>query len=327
MVAAILDGQMKWSGDRDEEGHRTYKITHRVEAAFTDGPWNVMNATGLPLVGSYWNFDGDSDPWAFCYPTMKVTPEINDGEKNKYWRVEQTFSTKPLNRCQDESIEDPLLEPQKVSGSFVKYTQEATRDRFGQSIVNSAHEHYRGPRVEFDHNRPTVRIEQNVASLGLDTFSQLIDHVNDSPMWGLPARTVKLSNVSWERKLHGICNFYYTRIFDFDINYFTFDRKVPDEGTKVLHGHWASQDDTGTGGETGWVLDNINGSPPDPNNPQHFDRFKDRRGENARTLLDGAGKPLEGSAMGTGGTTDPIVFTIEYYPESNLLALGVPTSF
>jgi hypothetical protein len=42
-----------------------------------------------------------------------------------------------------------------------------------------------------------------------------------------------------------------------------------------------------------WVLDTIGGALPDPANPQHFDRYKDRNGENTKVILNGAGIPAD----------------------------------
>lgn len=289
MVMRIKDGATTWSMTRDSDGNREYKIAHLV---FTDdpgdGPAMALNTPGLPLPGSEWAFDNDSDMWAYCLPTASVTPLVDNGEANTHFRVEQTFSTKSQEgknqRCNDTQVEDPLLEPQKISGSFTRFSEEATHDLWGRPILSSSLEMIRGPQVEFDRNRPVVRVEQNVAYLGIELFSRMIDTVNDRPMWGLARRCVKLSNVTWEKKFYGRCYIYYTRNLEFEINYDTYDRYVLDEGTKVLHGHW----DATTGD---WVLDNIAGSPPNRFNPQHFDRFKDRNGENARAVLNGFGLP------------------------------------
>lgn len=325
MTASLInEGLWTWSLTRDSEGHREYTVVHRVTADKLDGPQTVMNTPGLPTIGSIWNFDNDSDAWAFCWPNMQVTPGLK-GQAQTEWKVEQLFSTKPLSRCQDESIEDPLLEPQKVSGSFVKYTKEVTHDKDNIAILTSSHEAIRGPQAEFDHNRPTVRIQQNVAALGLETFSEMVDTVNDDTLWGLAARKIKLSNVSWERVLFGLCNFYYTRTFEFDINFSTFDREVLDEGTKVLNGHWDTT--AGTGGTGGWVLDDIDGIAPDRDNPQHFMRAIDRSGNPIKIILDGNGEPSDADIAGTGTTGSPGTIDIQYYSESNFLLLGIPTSF
>lgn len=400
-MAAKLGGRRTWGGKKDDDGHREFNIEHHVYTDDPqDGPAIAMNCPGLPLPGAIWNFGNDIYIWAFCYPSMECNIfQEEEGSPNKDWLIKQKFSTKPLRRCQDTEIEDPLLEPQGISGGFIKYTKEATRDRFGRLIRSSSHEVIRGPGVEFERNRPTVVIEQNVLFLGLEDFSQQIDHVNDSLLWGCPPRCVKLSDISWKRKLYGVCNYYYTRVFTFDVDFETFDRDVPDEGTKVLNGHWRfSRIGTETGGfflklytplfnddgipigkqsfttsplsntataadvsneiqsligtgnctasggplpepidveflgdfalmnmdpisvgsslyeiktvqngnsvandiqriqpfgPNSWIVDRIDGKQPDWKNPAHFIRFKDRNGENARTLLDGRGLPAE----------------------------------
>lgn len=289
-MTAVLHGRRRWSGSRDAEGHREYKLLSLVRHDPLDGPNVVMNAPGLALPGSFWSFGNDIDIWAFCLPTMTVSPApgVKENQKYKWSVVEQTFSTKPpqlqFQRCNDTNIEDPLLEPPKISGSFVKYQEEATHDRFGNPILTSSWEQLRGAQVEFDSNRPQVVISQNVPVLDLALFSSMVDCVNDAPMWGVDRRMVKLSDAKWERKYYGTCYVYYTRTMTFDINFLTFDRDLLDEGTKCLRGQWNKT--TGL-----WDLIKINGADPDPTNPTHFDRYKDKNYENARVILDGGGKP------------------------------------
>jgi len=336
MTITVLSGQRTWSLQRDDEGHRTYTIKHLVKSEITDGPANVIQAAGLPQIGDQWNFDGDLDVWAFCRPSARVSiHQEKEGDPNRWWVVEQTFSTKPLKRCQDETIEDPLLEPQRVSGSFIRQTEEAQRDRFGDLIVNTAFELFRGPNVEFDVSRPTVSIEQNVADLELPLLAEMANTVNDTTLWGLPPRTIKISSIAWERVLYGVCNFYFKRKFEFDINYDTFDRELLNEGTKALHGEWAKDAadlanacrGAGTANSqpagSDWKLICIDGEAPDPSNPQHFSRYKDRNGENTRCLLDENGEPLPLSA----GTQliDPLYITVEKYIETDFTLLGLPT--
>lgn len=305
-------GVIDWSEDTDAEGQRTYKLTHRVELDDpAEGPEKALNTPGLPLVGSFWlpeatggdpNFE-DRDEWAICTPQWSARPEYNK-EKNVWWKVTQVFSTQPTTRCQDATVEDPLLEPQKISGSFVKYTEEVAFDKDGNLITNSAHELIRGPQVQFDKNKPTVRIQQNVSDLQLPLVAALIDKVNNADLWGLSTRMVKLSNVSWERKFNGTCVCYFTRSLEFDIDFNTFDRVVLDEGTKAL-GHW--DPDTGD-----WVTEG------DATNPGDFNRYKDKRGENARVILDGAGIPVENE-------DEAESIEIQFYQEANLLLLEIPT--
>ena len=294
-MVAIARGFTDWSLSIDKDGHRDYRLLWEVDTTSNaDGPAVVANAAGLPTVGTTWAFGNDVDLWAFCWPNWVISPVLTK-EANRQWTVEQVFSTKPLNRCQDNSIENPLLEPDRINGSFVRYVKEVTQDRFGEPLKTSSHELIRGAIAEFDHNRPTVTVEKNLASLPLVSFAPMIDSVNDATLWGLPARCVKLSNASWRRHLYGTCTYYYTVTYEFDIDYYDFDRKAIDEGTKVLS----------KGG--------------DKTKPQDFELYKDRNGENTRVLLDGNGEPLKDDA-------EPVEIDISYYRESNLMTLGIPAS-
>lgn len=283
-------GPTNWTVTRDAEGHREYKIMFQVKAdSQFVGPNEVLNTAGLPQVGDQWALGDDADEFAWCLPTAKASPRLTK-EANYFWDTEHTFSTKPpaadKQRCNDTQIEDPLLEPQKISGSFTETKWEASTNRFGVPITTSSWEQIRGPQVEFDITKPTVKIEQNVPVLALPVLARMGNTVNAFPLWGMAPRHIKLSKISYERKFFGKCSVYFTRSLEFDIDTSTagFDRDVLDEGTKVLNGHWDA-----TTGE--WVLDNIDGAAPDPTNPKHFIRFKDKNGENARVVLNGAGLP------------------------------------
>lgn len=288
-MAGKIVGRTEWGCTVDDENHREYKITFDIETTdVNDGPFIVMQTPGLPKPGSVWKVGNDLDMWAWCRFNSTIKSRISK-EKGIWWQVEKTFSTKPLTRCQDEEIKDPLLEPPKISGSFVKYTEEAVKDRHGKEITNSAHEQIRGPKNEWDMGDPVIRIEQNVATSyqAVVLPAALANHVNSGKLWGLGPRTIKLVPGPWERKFHGLCYMYFTRVLEFEIKYDTWDRDILDEGTKVLHGEWHRT--TGL-----WTLKNIGGKLPDKSNPAHFDRAVDKKGNPLHIVLDGEGKPVEG---------------------------------
>lgn len=318
MAVTALDGhgnlmRRVWEGERDDDGHRTWTVKHQVSSTSKlDGPSTVMACSNLPQIGDLWNFGNDNDTWAFCWPTMNVKYLSGpvEGEPSYYWEVTQKFSTKPMHRCNTTQIANPISEPFLISGSFVKYTKEVQYDHFGHSIRSSSHEQVHGPGVEFDFNRLSVKIGWNVASMNILNVASFVDTVNDSTLWNMPARCVKLSNYSFERVLYGVCTFYYKQNLEFDIDFNTFDRQLLDEGYNCLNGEWAKgPTDPGlTTYRNGsplpagslWKLLPMNpaeiaagGSPvyPDRSNPQHFTRYKDRNGEMARCILDGNGEP------------------------------------
>lgn len=288
-MAILSNGQLDWRLTRDSAGYRTYHAKFLVEVNSSEGPFAALNCPGLPLPGTPWLIDSDSDLWVWCTPEASVSPR-QTSEPNRFFEVELTFTNKPpgdgKQRCQDQQMEDPLLEPAKVSGGVSNYSEEATHNRFGIPITNSAWEQIRGPQVEFDAGRETIRIEQNVAT-PLQAYilpSQLKHKVNIAPIWGFGRRQVKLSSYTWERRFYGQCYVYYNRVLEFDTNPLTFDRDLLDEGTKALRGRWNKT--TGN-----WDLQHIAGELPNPNNPTHFDRFLDRNGNPSSVILNGAGLP------------------------------------
>lgn len=280
-----LHGPSKWSGTRDHEGYVEYEVVNLVEADPTDGPANVMNTPGLPVPGSVWRLDADVNIEAYCKQDARIEM-VREAEPNTQWKVTQKFSNKgDEKRCKDQQVGNPLMEPQKISGSFSKQTVEATTDRFGNFLLNSSQEQLRGAQVEFDESRPSVKIEQNVPLLELALIQQAKDCVNAFDMWGLPPRTIKLSGISWDKKYYGQCNSYYSRTFDFEINLNTWDRDLLDEGTKVLNGEWSKVN-------ANWEVKNLPGGiVPNRFNPAHFIRFKDRHGAESKVVLDGFGLP------------------------------------
>lgn len=312
MATRLLPGIRTWSMDQDENGDRVYRAVYRVvsDAPGKDGPQQVLDTAGLPEYGEIWLIENDEDIWAFRRQPIKVTPVTGENDLTAQWDVEVEFTTKAdAKRCMEERNTDPLLIPDRISGGSVKYVEEATRDRFGQPIKYSSHEQIRGSQIEFDANRHRITVEQNVPQLELALVNSMLDTVNDSYLWGMPPRTVKLSDFKWTRKFYGLCEVYFERTLEFDVDPRTFDRDILDQGTKVLNGHWGVFAGTGSATESDWVLDNINGAAPDPANPQHFIRAKDRNGENITLPLNGAGLPA-GLLVSNGVRSGPFYVSV-----------------
>lgn len=338
MAATLLPGQRTWSMEKDDEGHRTYTIAYRVEVGSSlDGPSVALTASGLPTIGNYWVLDNENDPWAFCTPGVKISPVV-DGEPNTFFDLEYTFTTRPIRQDptnfsdsgldgsgipggggtpsspSGSGVENPLQIPDRVSGSFNRYTEEITKDWLGLPVLNSAHEQLRGPTVEFDKNRMSVRIEQNRSNLQLPLLLSMIDTVNDRVMWGFGIHQIKLSSAPWERKYFGPGVKYYTRTLEFEIRSEGFDREVLDEGTKALNGHW------GAGGN--WVLDNL-GQLAAPRAPDLSVRFvadgSEVPGEDALTpdvygyrvtATDSLAGETKASAFREVDTNDPNIYSV-----------------
>jgi hypothetical protein len=256
-MATVLTGQREWKGRREDDGNYSLQVTHRVLCNPGEGPYAALMAEGLPQPGDRWRFNidphtgaaGEQLIWAYCGMGSDAEQQTGDGspgwDNASYWDVSQTFSTKPPERKQPAG--DPLLEPQKVTGSFSRTSKEALNDRFGIPITNSAWERFHGQQVEFDSGHAVVNVEQNVAELNLPALAAAYQTVNGLPLWGMPARTIKLSGVSWDPHDYTRTDpatgaptpaRYYTRKFEFEANWEGWDRNLLDEANKVLHGHW-----------------------------------------------------------------------------------------
>lgn len=305
MTCSVWNGGLRdWTGTRDDDGFREYSLKLLIYAdSAMDGPQQAMNAAGTPTIGSFWNFGNDSDPWAFCLPSMTTRrhPQIKEGDPGYWWINEYKFSTKPrTKRCQDTSIENPLEEPPKISGNFSKTTRPLRKDRDGNIPQSSSHEPITG--IEKDKGMPRVSIEINDAGLGLNVFSQFVDTVNDAPLWGVPAGGVKLSDVSFSRQLYGTCNFYYTKRFEFEIDMDGWSMKdIADRGYKH------------------YLVDVYGGEKA---NPDNFFVIRDKKGAippHPTMLKDGEINPDPAG--------DPqFIPELFPYPEANFLLLGIPSS-
>jgi hypothetical protein len=286
MTMKLRDGCVYLDGGRDKDGFRTWNVKHLVLSDAPIGPATALTCAGLPLPGEMYLFDDDIDTWAYCTLEAKVSA-ANSGKKHKEYWIEQPFSSNPNTKwCKDQQIDDPLLQPPKISGNFVRYTEEATFDRFGQLLLTSSWEKISGPESEFDADRIQIEIEQNVLDLNLPLLIAMSNTVNAYPLWGAAERIIKFNAGPWSMNFYGQCHKYFTRKLIFEAKKDGWDRVVLDEGSKVLAGDWPPITQ-----EAKWNLRLIKGAKPNPMNPAHFIRFKDREGNYARTVLDGAGKP------------------------------------
>ncbi|GIW60118.1 MAG: hypothetical protein KatS3mg087_1184 [Patescibacteria group bacterium] len=300
MAIKSVRGPVKIEASRDDEGHRSYSVWFKVEvdnASGIDDPSILIDAPGLPQVGDPYAFSWavGSDPAALCTFETDVEAFEQESDKPIYYLVKKVFSTKPRRRCSDESIQNPLLEPPQISGSTVSKRKTILIDRDGLPYISSSGELLVGSDTEIDDDDWEINISFNTASLFLGIVNSLRQHVNDAPLWGLPAETIKFSRYSFERLVYGTCFVYYRHNMTFQIRD-SWAHKLQDRATmKLLDGG-------------------------DPTNPDHWVRAKDKTGENLPMLaLDINGKPIVNTA-----TQTPRVIVRNPYPKGNLLLLGIP---
>lgn len=350
-MAAEYLGHATWEGEMDDEGHRDYVLRCKISTLPGEGPATVLTCPSpAPQPGQLWLFSGsgfsDTDVWAYRTLKTKVRPhpKYKEGDKGRartIWYADYHFTTRPRKKCSEERIEDPLLEPQRVSGGSVRKKKHATLDKDGLPIVYSSGEAVTGPAVEFDRSDSKITVRQNVAALEGYLVESMLDTLNDAPLWGYPIGWVKFSSWNWEKNYHGQCSIYYTRTFEFEISP-EHDRTVLDESNKCLKGDWDRDPDSAT--YKRYVLDEsvqedydfaVDNEMPEVvyEKPSNVVRFKDWFGENSKTLLNGYGKPYRFPEDDEVEPPDPAAeddltrgeITIAYYRQANLLLLGIPS--
>lgn len=292
-MAATALGILDWPVERDESGHREYTLKILVAALTTDGPTAILAASGLPSVGSSWVYGGvDID--ATCRADFRCTPVVT-GEPNDLWIVECPFRSKPVQTCADVEAGNPLLEPPEIGGTFAKYRRKLRQDRNGDPLVNTAWEPIEGEIVEVEDPRPTVRIGRNVSALDLATVTAILRTapLNDSPLWGIPARHLRFSNYTFTRKYFGMCSVYYTEEMEFEVD--EFDRWYTNVGYRKLKA-----------GATGPAAS--------PDDVELYRNLND--GSLQEVYLDADGQP----------TLTPVETKLELLDASNLLLLGIPAT-
>lgn len=311
MTIRVL-GPIRREGERSEEdGHRDYQITFLVETTDQlDGPQAVTFASGLPAIGSAWTYGNDSDVGAYCTPYIKIQPSGRQKSDDPvfYWELQYRFTSRPLKNCQTSGYDNPILRPDKVSGSFVERQRKVRKDRNGNALLTTSKEEVE---AEVEASFPTVRIEQYWGLLELPTLAQMVGGVNDSSLWGLAARTIKLGNVSWEKNQFGTCFNYYTRSLEFEIDYGTWDRSdIPNKGQKMIRGKW-----TESGGTYSYTVD----SGASVSNAFDYIDAVDVRGNSVENYLN--------TSTGAPSSSETFLPTKELRNEYNFLALGIPTIF
>ena len=306
-------GIVSWGLTQDKEGHRNYDVKFLIDMGETTdkGPFDVVDTapTGVPLTGNVWDLGLVPDIWAYCTPELDVQP-LYQKERCRYWTLGRKFTTVPGKRCNTNTIANPLDEPAKVSGSFVKYRLIATKDKDGKVIQALSHEELK---IQVDDNRPSVNIAINYATLPLGIIAENIDRVNSGDMWGLPPRCVKFTNCTWSRQLFGTCGFYYTLGFSFDIRKETFDQEELSRGLKCLPFTWDRK-----GGQAVFTPKSTSGTGKD--NPTAFVAYQDANDNFGVCFHDENGNAV--TADDQKAFVKP-----QYYKEADFLALGIPDSF
>src|SRR5690606_11373931 len=127
-------------------------------------------------------------------PTVSL---VSEEQSKRLWKVVVEHTTKGGKRCAEENIDDPLKIPPVISGSFVAYTRVAEKDKDGNPILNAAKEPFL-PAPEVEDHQDTLVYDVNTAIINLALRAQFRGTVNSTPIWGLPARCVRIVQWSYD---------------------------------------------------------------------------------------------------------------------------------
>jgi len=277
-VSVIACKAVDVSYTSDGERTRAYKVTYE---SITNDQADHARVVVLDLIarvpfGTQYSLHNDSDAYCFAkYPKNCKAVGLAKGGRRK-WRSDIEFSNHPQEKCSEAEWENPIDEPYKLSGSFVRAMRAATKDRHGEPVDNSVDEPVL-PAPEVDDSRDTVIIESNTATIDLALRSAMRDKVNSATIWGLPPRTVKLGQWSWSAEYYGQCHIYIVNRLEFEINKDKWNFVHIDRGFRIVNG----EDDDGNIKYT-TLMD-------DRDQPLREPRLLDGAG----ALLPGGGSPFE----------------------------------
>lgn len=319
----------------EESGHRTFTAKYKVAHDIDEGPLAIESADGLPAIGDHWEPDelDEIDEYARRTPYAKCTYMV-EGERANYSIVEIHFTTKPIKRCQDTQIENPLLEPPKISGSFIEQTMKAVYDIALNPVMNSAGERMD---VEIEASSLTVDISVNVDESPISLIATMLHKLNDAELWGLPAKCIKLSTASWETLYWGVCTKYYKLNMGFKIRApYSIDsgipirrKKNPGDPTSTEY-EWVVEPGNVTTTVGGWVYAAYDRSAgrvrqPGANASSQMNTIlqRDQMGDTVDGfLLDGKGKQAVRDP--NTGLYNSAIVIFEFYKTANLLELPIP---
>lgn len=225
---AVIDAYVTEASAQASESERSYTVKFRV---FTnnrsDGPQEASSASIIPRRGDPYIYGADNDYGAIRSGITISLTNVRDSMKD--WTIVCTFTSRPMRTHPDAfQVDDPVLLPPEIGGSFLMMQKPVTRDKDGNCVVNSALDFFEGLTVE--DGLPTLTIAKNYATIDLAQLSDFCPSVNSTPFWGMGVRCWKLTAAPWKRLWKGSGVPYYQISYEFQLNWETWDLKPADRG-------------------------------------------------------------------------------------------------
>lgn len=178
----------------------------------TDGPEEILAASGLPGFGSSLTYDALSR-------VSRITP-IKQEDATNHWHVDVEYSRETAN--QQDNQQPPTLRPVKRSAS-VRWTQRALmQDEEGDPIVTSAKAPFNPP-IEIAIPHAVVRFTRWESSFTTSTIKAYVGKVNSSTFGAYDAGWVMCTNIEaseeWEQDANGNPQKFWMVTYEFEACY------------------------------------------------------------------------------------------------------------
>lgn len=188
-------------GGVDAEGNQTYENVYEVDTDDKNDGSDTARlspaafALGLPAYNDEWRWFNDYNPYAICKTREAVLRDEN--ETRKLWVVTCGYTSKDQKRDSSGGggTGEPVYEPWKISGSYANGTKATNRDKDDKLVTNSADE----PKLtEVPHGYDTLILEGNSDVIDLAQRALAQNRCNSTSIWGLPQRSVLLSQWAYD---------------------------------------------------------------------------------------------------------------------------------
>jgi len=212
-------------GGVDAEGTHTYTNVYIVLTDDKDDGADTARgagavALGLPDYNDSWAWGNDSNSNALAKTRSADIASLDETSPYyRKWKVTIGYTTAGQSRDpaggggsgsgSEEGIQDPLLEPWKLSGSYIQTTRRTSVDKNGANVTNSADEP-----ILFDvpSGYDSLIMNGNTATISLTTRAANVTKSNSTAMWGLAVRQVYLNQWSWDIAYRGTTPYFVNRL-------------------------------------------------------------------------------------------------------------------
>lgn len=227
------------SGSINEKYEREYVRTLHVECdTKDDGPETILNSGEIPVIGNGYAFGNDTDANAWLR-SIQLRRKSTDGETAWYWVVELKYSSARSEDGSDQAEENPLARPVRISGTTARYSVFTRKGR--NTANNNELEFFKNSAgdllepIEVQVTLPVTVFVRNEGSNPTAIKRQYENTVNESAIWGAEERTLKITEIVWQKVVEGDYT-YYEVTYSIEYNPEGYDYEPADAGFNELDG-------------------------------------------------------------------------------------------